>query len=148
MVAQQTALLMMRPSLALPALPAEESCSRTPLHAFIERGQDLSSRWSKNPRHATYKARRGAGRMGADQRQCGSSPNSCWNRKSRGRLTFHQHVPTEIDTPFDPAAYERRMGAPLRELARRGLLIVLSGNAHSRMAPLPMPSPLSQNQTA
>jgi hypothetical protein len=58
-----------------------------------------------------------------------------------GRLTLHQHVPTVFDNPYDPAAYERRMGSPLRELARRGLLIVLSGNAHSRKEPLPMPSP-------
>jgi hypothetical protein len=58
-----------------------------------------------------------------------------------GRLTLHQHVPTEFDNPFDPAAYERRMGSPLRELARRGLLIALSGNAHSRTERLPMPSP-------
>jgi hypothetical protein len=58
-----------------------------------------------------------------------------------GRRTLHQHVPTEFDNPFDPAAYERRMGSSLRELSKRGLLIALSGNAHSRTEPVPLPSP-------
>lgn len=62
-------------------------------------------------------------------------------QEKQGRLTLHQHVPTEFDNPFDPAAYERRMGSPLRELAKRGLLIALSGNAHSRKEPMPLPSP-------
>lgn len=58
-----------------------------------------------------------------------------------GRLTLHQHVPTVFDNPFSPAANEKRMGTPFLELARRGLLLALSGNAHSRKQPLPMPSP-------
>ena len=171
MIARQLALLLLTSSLALPALSAEQSCSRTPLHAFIERGQDLylgelhgteetpallrclviaalerkgetlfvSLEQQSNARDLQGDVWRG---------QDGRGSAAMWEltkflleQEKLGRLTLHQHVPTEFDNPFDPAAYERRMGSPLRDLARRGLLIVLSGNAHSRTEPLPMPSP-------
>jgi hypothetical protein len=156
---------------ALPALSADQACSRTPLHTFIERGQDLylgeghgtvetpalvrclviaalerkgetlfvSLEQEPNARDLQSDAWRG---------QDGRGSAAMWEltkflleQEKLGRLTLHQHAPTVFDNPFDPAAYERRMGSPLRELARRGLLIVLSGNAHSRKEPLPMPSP-------
>lgn len=59
-----------------------------------------------------------------------------------GRLEFHQQIPQVVPlkgTPpeFDPVAYEKSMGEPLRALAHRGQLIALSGNAHSRKQALP-----------
>jgi hypothetical protein len=168
---RQLAAFFLSLSLALPALSADLACSRTPLHVFIERGQDLylgemhgtvetpalmrclviaalerkaeklfvSLEQQANARDLQGDAWRG---------QDGRGSAAMWEltkflleQEKLGRLTLHQHAPTVFDNPFDPAAYERRMGSPLRYLARRGLLIVLSGNAHSRNEPLPMPSP-------
>jgi hypothetical protein len=168
---RQLAVFFLSLSLALPALSADQACSRTPLHTFIERGQDLylgethgtvetpallrclvvaalerngeklfvSLEQQPNARDLQSDAWRG---------QDGRGSAAMWEltkflleQEKLGRLTLHQHAPTVFDNPFDPAAYERRMGSPLRELARRGLLIALSGNAHSRKEPLPMPSP-------
>jgi hypothetical protein len=166
-----TPFLLLALPLSLPALSADQTCLRTPLHTFIERGQDLylgelhgtvetpalvrclviaalerkgetlivSLEQDPNARDLQSDAWRG---------QDGRGSAAMWEltdflleQEKLGRLTLHQHVPTVFDNPYDPAAYERRMGSPLRELARRGLLIVLSGNAHSRKEPLPMPSP-------
>ena len=158
--------------LALPVRPSEPACSRTPLHTFVERGQDLYL----GELHGTVETpalmrclviaaleRKGekvivsleqdpAARdlqSAAWRGQDGRGSVAMWDltrflleQEKLGRLTLHQHVPTAFDKPFDPVEYERRMGTPLRELAGQGLLLVLSGNAHSRKAPLPMmPSP-------
>jgi hypothetical protein len=155
---QRLAAFFLALALALPALSADQACPRTPLHTFIERGQDLYL----GELHGTVEApalmrclvvaaleRKGEPlivslEQAPDARdlqgdawrgQDGRGSAAMWEltkflleQEKLGRLTLHQHVPTEFDNPFDPAAYERRMGSPLRELAGRGLLIVLSGN--------------------
>lgn len=165
---QQLALLLFAWSLASPGQSADQACSRTPLHTFIERGQDLylgeshgtveipalvrclviaalerkdealivSLEQQPNARDLQGDAWRG---------QDGRGSAAMWElttflleQEKLGRLTLHQHAPTVFDNPFDPAAYERRMGTPLLELAKRGLLLALSGNFHSRNAPVPM----------
>jgi hypothetical protein len=168
---QRLAAFFLSLSLALPALSADQACARTPLHTFIERGQDLylgemhgtaetpvllrclviaALERKGEPLIVSLEQQPNARDLQGDawRGQDGRGSAAMWEltsflleQEKRGRLTLHQHVPTVFDNPFDPAAYERRMGSPLRDLARRGLLIVLSGNAHSRNAPLPMPSP-------
>lgn len=65
------------------------------------------------------------------------------SQEKAGRLEFHQQLPSAVLKPgesppkYDPVEYERAMGAPLRELAARGQLIALSGNAHSRLERFP-----------
>jgi hypothetical protein len=61
-----------------------------------------------------------------------------------GHLQLHQQVPGpltfrdgEPPPKYDPVAYEKDMGEPLKVLAAYGQLIALSGNAHSRNKPLP-----------
>jgi len=164
-------LLLLASPLALAAELAEDHCPRTPLHTFIERGQDLylgeshgtveipmlfrclviaaverkgepliiSLEQQPNARDLQSDAWRG---------QDGRASAAMWEltkflleQEKQGRLTLHHHAPTVFDNPFDPAAYEKRMGTPMLELAKRGLLLALSGNAHSRKDPLPMPSP-------
>jgi len=171
MSVQQLAAFFLSLSLALPVLSADQACSRTPLHAFIDRGQDLylgelhgtvetpallrclviaALERKGEPLIVSLEQEPNARDLHSDawRGQDGRGSEAMWQltrflleQEKLGRLTLHQHAPTVYDNPFDPAAYERRMGSPLRELASRGLLIVLSGDAHSRKEPLPMPSP-------
>jgi len=171
MTLQQLVPILLALLPALPVQSAETACSRTPLHTFMERGQDLylgethgtveipalmrclvvAALERKGEKLIVSLEQQPAARdlqSAAWRGQDGRGSEAMWEltrflleQEKLGRLTFHQHVPTVFDNPHDPAAYERRMGAPLRELAGQGLLLVLSGNAHSRKAPLPMPSP-------
>jgi hypothetical protein len=168
---RQLALPLLALSLAMPALSADQACSRTPLHTFIERGQDLylgeghgtveipalfqclviaALERKKEPlivsleQHAQARDLQGDTWRGQD----GRGSVAMWEltkflleQEKLGRLTLRQHVPTVFDSPFDPAAHERRMGTPFAELSRRGLLLALSGNFHSRNAPIPMGPP-------
>jgi len=171
MIAAKLALILLTSSFALPVIAAEQACARTPLHVFIERGQDLylgelhgtvetpalvrclvmaALERKREPLFVSLEQQPNARDLQGDawRGQDGRGSAAMWEltrflleQEKLGRLTLHQHAPTEFDNPFDPAAYERRMGSPLRELAKRGLLIVLSGNAHSRTEPMPLPSP-------
>lgn len=80
----------------------------------------------------------------------GRGSEAMWNltqfllsQEKAGRLQLHQQLqpptprPGESSPVFDPVDYERAMGAPLKDLAARGQLIALSGNAHSRIERLP-----------
>jgi hypothetical protein len=64
-------------------------------------------------------------------------------QEKEGRIEFHQQLSMPAGSTsaepqvFDPAEYEKSMGSPLRELAARGRLIALSGNAHSRKERMP-----------
>lgn len=168
---QQLALPLLAWSLALPALSADQACSRTPLHTFIERGQDLylgeghgtfetpalvqclviaALERKGEPLIVSLEQQPSARDLQGDawRGQDGRGSIAMWEltkflleQEKLGRLTLHQHAPTVFDNPFDPAAYERRMGTPLLELAKRGLLLALSGNYHSRNAPIPMSPP-------
>ena len=171
MALQQLAPILLALIVALPVRSAEDACPRTPLHTLIERGQDLylgelhgtvetpalmrclviAALERKGEKLIVSLEQEPAARdlqSAAWRGQDGRGSAAMWEltrflleQEKLGRLTLHQHNPTVFDNPFDPAAYERRMGTPMRELARRGLLLALSGNAHSRKTPLPMPSP-------
>jgi hypothetical protein len=168
MKVRQLALLLLASSLAMPALSADQACSRTPLHTFIERGQDLylgeghgtveipalvqclviaALERKVEPLIISLEQQPNARDLQSDawQGQDGRGSAAMWEltkflleQEKLGRLTLHQHAPTVFDNPFDPAAYERRMGTPFLELSRRGMLLALSGNFHSRNAPVPM----------
>jgi len=64
-------------------------------------------------------------------------------QEKAGRLEYRQQLqPLTIKDgqaipEFDPVEHERTMGAPLKDLAARGQLIALSGDAHSRIVRMP-----------
>jgi hypothetical protein len=83
----------------------------------------------------------------------GRSSEAMWDlvsfllvQEKAGRLKLHFHapefvIPTDRPFVFDPADYEKRMGLAVNDAAAQGQLIALSGNAHSRKDPLPLPTP-------